>query len=89
MPGRHQQGAPPPTAEDDMLLTLAYSTNAYRRHSTEEAIDRIAGLGYAGIELMADEPHLWPAEIPERQGEACLRAPACARGFARWEVAGT
>ena len=43
------------------LVKLAYSSNAYMRFPVEEAIDRIASLGFAGVELMADEPHLWPA----------------------------
>ncbi len=41
-------------------MKLAYSANAYRRFSVEAAIDRVAALGYSGIELMADMPHLWP-----------------------------
>ena len=45
-----------------MTPRLAYSSNAYLRCGVEEAIARIAALGYAGIELMADTPHLWPAE---------------------------
>lgn len=45
-----------------MTPRLAYSSNAYLRCGVEEAIARIAALGYAGIELMADAPHLWPAE---------------------------
>jgi len=46
-----------------LSLQLAYSSNAYRRCSIGEAIQRIAGIGYRGIELMADEPHLWPATV--------------------------
>lgn len=45
-----------------MSPRLAYSCNAYLRCGVEEAIARIAALGYTGIELMADAPHLWPAE---------------------------
>lgn len=45
-----------------MKLPLAYSTNAYMRFDVLEAIRRVAALGYKGIELMADAPHLWPAE---------------------------
>jgi sugar phosphate isomerase/epimerase len=48
-------------------LKLAYSSNAYRRCSIEEAIRRIAAIGYRGIELMADEPHLWPASATDSQ----------------------
>ena len=42
-------------------MKLAYSSNAYTRFSVCEAIERIAALGYGGMELMADEPHAWPA----------------------------
>ncbi|MEK6799514.1 MAG: sugar phosphate isomerase/epimerase family protein [Planctomycetota bacterium] len=41
-------------------MNLAYSSNAYMRFPVDDAIDRIARLGYRGIELMADVPHLWP-----------------------------
>lgn len=42
-------------------MKLAYSTNAYRRFPIEQAIQRIARIGFDGFELMADEPHAWPA----------------------------
>lgn len=48
-------------------MKLAYSANAYMRFSIEEAIDRIAALGYRGIELMADEPHAWPAAVTDQR----------------------
>ncbi len=44
-------------------MKLAYSANAYMRFSIEEAIRRIADLGYAGIELMFDTPHAWPEDV--------------------------
>jgi len=44
-------------------MKLAYSSNAYRLCSIEEALDRIASIGFAGFELMADEPHAWPATM--------------------------
>ncbi len=44
-------------------MKLAYSSNAYRRWPLVEAIERIARVGYAGMELMADEPHAWPATM--------------------------
>lgn len=46
-----------------MTPRLAYSSNAYMRFDVEEAIARIAALGYFGIELMADTPHLWPTDV--------------------------
>jgi sugar phosphate isomerase/epimerase len=46
-------------------MRLAFSTNAYLRHPFEEAADRIAALGYEGLELLADVPHAWPAGLLE------------------------
>jgi sugar phosphate isomerase/epimerase len=49
-------------------MRLAFSSNAYMHFSIEDAIARIADLGYTGIELMADVPHAWPAGLlPERK----------------------
>src|SRR3954452_10019087 len=39
---------------------LAFSTNAFKKNTLEEAIDAIADVGYAGVELMADVPHGYP-----------------------------
>ncbi|MEM9352823.1 MAG: sugar phosphate isomerase/epimerase [Planctomycetota bacterium] len=48
-------------------MQLAFSSNAYLRHSIEETIARITSIGYTGIELLADVPHAWPAGLlPER-----------------------
>jgi sugar phosphate isomerase/epimerase len=44
-------------------MKLAFSTNAYLNHSFAYAAKRIASLGYAGLELMADVPHAWPAYL--------------------------
>jgi sugar phosphate isomerase/epimerase len=49
-------------------MKLAFSSNAYMHFSIEDTIARIADLGYAGIELLADVPHAWPAGLlPERK----------------------
>jgi sugar phosphate isomerase/epimerase len=50
-----------------LVLKLAYSTNAYKKSTLEEAVDSIAGLGYAGVELMADVPHAYPPEMGEER----------------------
>src|SRR5437764_831518 len=55
-------------------MRLAFSTNAYLRYSFEEAAQRIAGLGYQGLELLADVPHAWPAGLLEGQKRAILGA---------------
>jgi sugar phosphate isomerase/epimerase len=57
-----------------MPLQLAFSSNAYLNVPVEEAIARIAGFGYQGIELLADVPHAWPAGLLEVQKEAIRRA---------------
>ena len=51
-------------------MRLAYSSNAYLNFSIEETIARIAGLGYAGLELLADVPHAWPAGLLDEQKRA-------------------
>jgi sugar phosphate isomerase/epimerase len=49
-------------------MNLAFSSNAYLNFSFAEACRRIAAAGYAGIEIMADVPHAWPAYLlPEQK----------------------
>jgi len=55
-------------------MRFAYSSNAYMRFSVTETIARIAGLGYEGLELLADVPHAWPAGILDEQVEAIRAA---------------
>ncbi len=45
------------------MIRLAFSTNAYLRFPFAEAAERIATIGYEGLELMADVPHAWPAGL--------------------------
>jgi sugar phosphate isomerase/epimerase len=51
-------------------MKLAYSSNAYLNYSIEETIGRIAGLGYQGLELLADVPHAWPAGLLDERKTA-------------------
>jgi sugar phosphate isomerase/epimerase len=51
-------------------MKLAYSSNAYMNFSVEETIARIAALGYAGLEVLADVPHAWPAGLLEERKRA-------------------
>src|SRR3954452_2202121 len=55
-------------------MRLAFSTNAYLRFPFDEAADRIASFGYAGLELMADVPHAWPAGLLDGPKRAILAA---------------
>ncbi len=57
-------------------MKLAYSSNAYMRFSVEETIRRIAALGYAGLELLADVPHAWPAGLLDDRKQAIRDALA-------------
>jgi sugar phosphate isomerase/epimerase len=51
-------------------MQLAYSSNAYLQFSIEDTIARIAALGFAGLELLADVPHAWPAGLLEERKQA-------------------
>jgi sugar phosphate isomerase/epimerase len=49
-------------------MKLAFSTNAYLKYPFEQAVARLAKIGYAGVEIMADVPHAWPAYLlPEQK----------------------
>jgi len=63
-----------------MALQLAFSSNAYLEVPVERAIERIAGFGYRGIELLADVPHAWPAGLLREQKEA-IRAALSTSGL--------
>src|SRR5438128_928040 len=57
-------------------MKLAFSTNAYLKFSFAEAVRRLAAIGYAGVEIMADVPHAWPACLLEEQKQAIRDALA-------------
>jgi len=63
-------------AAHDLTTRLAFSSNAYLDVTVEEAISRVASLGYAGIELLADVPHAWPAGLLEVHKASIRRAIA-------------
>ena len=49
-----------------MSLQFGFSMNAFREYSTVGAIEAVADAGYDGIELLFDQPFLYP---PEATGE--------------------
>ncbi len=55
-------------------MKLAFSSNAYLHFSIEATIEKIASLGYQGIELLADVPHAWPAGLLPERKESIRRA---------------
>jgi sugar phosphate isomerase/epimerase len=42
------------------MIRLAFSTNAFKKHTLDEAVTAIAAAGYRGVEIMADVPHAFP-----------------------------
>jgi sugar phosphate isomerase/epimerase len=58
------------------MFRLAFSTNGYLKYSFREAARRLAAIGYAGLEIMADVPHAWPACLLEEQKQAIRAALA-------------
>jgi sugar phosphate isomerase/epimerase len=57
-------------------MKLAFSSNAYLHFSIEATIEKIASFGYAGIEILADVPHAWPAGLLEERKESIRRSLA-------------
>ena len=44
-------------------MKFSFSTNGFLRHSLVQAIEKIARIGYQGVELLADVPHLYADSI--------------------------
>ncbi|MHB1155302.1 MAG: sugar phosphate isomerase/epimerase family protein [Phycisphaerales bacterium] len=50
-----------------MLHRLAFSTNAFKQTDVHSAVRAIAAIGYRGVEIMADSPHLLPHAWSDEQ----------------------
>jgi len=44
-------------------VKFGYSTNAFVKFSLVKALAKIAGLGFQGVEIMCDRPHLYPPDF--------------------------
>ena len=44
-------------------MIFGYSTNAFVKFSLFESLEKIAALGFRGVEVMADRPHLYPPDF--------------------------
>jgi fructoselysine 3-epimerase len=44
-------------------MKLSFSSNAFVKYSVIEAVEQIAAIGYEGIELLADAPHLYADSV--------------------------
>ena len=47
-------------------MILGYSTNAFVKFSVFEAMEKIGRLGFGGVEIMCDRPHLYPPDYDEK-----------------------
>lgn len=63
------------------MIRFAFSTNAFRKFSLEEALRAIRAAGYEGFELMLDAPHAFPAHLTP-EAIAALRETVRAGGMA-------
>src|SRR4051794_36468364 len=48
-------------------MKLAFSTNAYTRHSLVQALRGIKAAGFGAVEILADTPHAYPDALDESQ----------------------
>jgi len=48
-------------------MIIGYSTNAFVKFSLVEAVEKIAHLGFRGVEIMCDRPHLYPPDYGEEK----------------------
>lgn len=55
-------------------MKLAFSSNAFRKYSLVETIDILHGIGYQGIEIMADTPHAYPPDMNQHDIDAVVAA---------------
>lgn len=54
-------------------MKLAFSTNAYTRHSLTDALRGIRAAGFEGVEILADVPHAYPGSIDAAFSESVRR----------------
>ena len=48
-------------------MVFGYSTNAFKKFSLTESIEKIARIGFKGVEILGDRPHLYPPDFDESQ----------------------
>jgi sugar phosphate isomerase/epimerase len=51
-------------------MRFGFSTNAFRQYDLDEAIEVLGDVGYDGVELLFDQPHLYPPEASDEEIEA-------------------
>lgn len=53
--------------EKYFVMKLAFSTNAFKNYTLDEAISIISKLGYDGVEILCDIPHAYPGAMSEER----------------------
>jgi len=48
-------------------MIFGYSTNAFKKFSLDDALKKISRLGFKGVEIMGDRPHLYPPDYGENE----------------------
>ncbi|ELY94252.1 xylose isomerase [Natrialba hulunbeirensis JCM 10989] len=48
-------------------MQFGFSTNAFREYELTDAIEELADAGYDGVEILLDEPHLYPPNASEQE----------------------
>lgn len=48
-------------------MIFGYSTNAFVKFPLAESLEKIADLGFEGVEIMGDRPHLYPPDFGARE----------------------
>src|SRR5438445_2746375 len=55
-------------------MKLAFSTNAYTKHSLLDALKGIKAAGFEGVEILADVPHAYPPQVDPALTQSVVRA---------------
>lgn len=61
-------------------MVFGYSTNAFVKYPVLKAVEMIAGLGFRGVEIMCDRPHLYPDDFSKEELEG-LRCSIQGKGL--------
>ena len=48
-------------------MVFGYSTNAFKKFTLNEAIEKIARIGFKGVEILGDRPHLYPPDFNDHK----------------------
>jgi sugar phosphate isomerase/epimerase len=48
-------------------MIFGYSTNAFKKYTLDQAIEQIAAIGFKGVEILGDRPHLYPPDFNDDQ----------------------